>query len=367
MFFSNMVRNQNVLDLCIIFRMGTIEVKELCEHVWYTLLKDKEHIVSAYGGNLNYYIAGSFATHVHTGQYSFNDIDVFVKGSYPNELVDESKCYDIDSSYKLRLRKKDGSLWQKYFQCEDLKVNIIIVSGCNGLEHLINFFDVNSCQVGYEMDIRNGSMGKVAYTDFYKDFLQSRILKVVSFHTPASSFFRLINKSIELKLPRKMGAGLLMKLKWNIESKKTLNKGLFEKVNRILCTELGCNKFYAVMRNFDFNIIGPSEEEKNVDFYDNGEPGEYSASMSYLLKNGCGIEFFFHGNKDNDVHFSCINGDSDSFVRFSRLITVYGPYAAFEKDDLELTCIDYLLHNESPSAIDAHNFLISELVKFKYY
>ena len=87
---------------CIIFKMGTIEVKELCEHVWYTLLKDKEHIVSVYGDKLKYFIAGSFATHVDTGQYSFNDIDVFVMGFdvETNHLVDTTKCYDIESSYK---------------------------------------------------------------------------------------------------------------------------------------------------------------------------------------------------------------------------------------------------------------------------
>lgn len=349
--------------------MGTIEVKELCEHVWYTLLKDKEHIVSVYGDKLKYFIAGSFATHVDTEQYLFNDIDVFVMGFdvETNHLVDTTKCYDIDSSYKLRLREKDGSLWKKYPQCEDLKVNIIIVSGCNGLNHLINFFDINSCQVGYEIDIRNGKMGDVVHTVFYEKFLRTRILEVVSFNTPASSLFRLINKSYELNLPRKIDGKLLMKLKWNMESKKTVNKFLFGKVNSILHTEMGGYKYRAVMRNFNFNIIGPSEEEKNVDFYDHGEPGEYSASMSYLIKNGRGIEFLFHGNINNILHFCCINGEFDSFCKFSQMVRVRGPFAALEEDDLHLTCVDYLLHNKSPSAIDAHNFLISELVKFKYY
>lgn len=340
---------------------------DLIEHVWYTLLQE-DRIFRWSGNHLKYFIAGSFATYLHTGQYAFNDIDVFVVMFHPERVheVDNNVCYKIDASFKTILRDRNGSLCLKFPQFKDLKVNIIMVYECSGLDHLIEFFDVNSCQVGYEMDIRDGSLGEVVFTDFYNHFLRTRTLEVVSFHTPAASLFRLMNKSLELDLPSKISANLLMQLKWCVESKKNLNKGLFKKVYNNLFAQMEHLKFHAVRKNFHFNIVGPSEAEKNADFYDHGEPEEYSSSMSFLIKNGCGVEVFFTGDKDNDLQFSCINGDNDSFVRFMKMVEVYGPYAAFEKDELGLTCLDYLMNNQSSSAIHANNFLITELIKIKY-
>ena len=339
----------------------TDELEELKKLVWYTMQVEEKAIHEYLGDEVRYYVAGSFATHIHNKKYPYNDIDVFVV-DHDSEFipkVDSNSSYKVCKSYKVTLKKKNGCTCEKYSNSK-LHVNVVYVIWCSGLRHLLNFFDINCCQIGYEMDMSSGTLSESVCTKNYLDFLQKKVLKVVTFETPATSLLRLYKKSFQLLLPMKLSPLLLMKLKRNQENGKVVNKGLFSQVRSLL--EIN-NSLDVFDKNFDFDILYPSEESMNEDFYEQGEVGEFSASMSFLIKNGCGVALTFKGNIENQIHFSCINGDNDEFRNFKTLIDEIGVVNAFERDELDLSCIDYLLSNESQSAIHTNTFFITRMIE----
>lgn len=345
--------------------MVSDELKQLLKYVWYTLKHEECGIVENHGEILKYFIAGSFATHLdnvgceRNGTYIYNDIDVFVMDSSLESVANSviSECYDIANSYKVRLREANGTVCDRYLP---LKVNIVCVDQCCGLMHLLNFFDINSCQVGYEIDIKSGKLSSRVCTKHYLEFQVTEMLKVVTFNTPATSLFRLMKKSFQMSLPRTLDPMNLMKLKWNNDGGKVVNKGLFEQVRSSLERN---DMLDEVAKNFDYDILYPSEDEINEDLYFRGEEDELSASMSFLIKNGSGIALYFHGNRENEMHFSCINGENDKFRSFQDLVDERGSLAAFEKDELNLSCVDYLLCNPCNNAIHANNYLITQMLE----
>ena len=336
---------------------------KLCELVWFTLQQEEKFMHDWMGNELRYYIAGSFATHVHNGKYKYNDIDVFVI-DFKSELidrVDESQRYEISKSYKVPLKNKNGCIFMSSKFKKKVLVNVVCVTGCSGLQHLLNFFDINCCQIGFELNISNGNLGEVVYTEHYKKFRTSRILEVVTFDTPATSLCRLLKKSHELGLSKQISAVHLLNLKHSHDSCKCVNKGLFREVSGILA--LSGNQDRRLMEYFDTEIISPSEEEINQDFYDHGEYGELSASMSFLIKNGRCVRVTFSGNFRKQFHMTCIHGEVDEFSTFRRLVELNGAMNVFvEKDVMNLSPVDYLLSHSSPFAIQSNNYVITQLL-----
>ncbi|GFH43546.1 predicted protein [Chaetoceros tenuissimus] len=342
--------------------MSTNEVfssSKICELVWCTLKHEETFIHNCLGKELKYYIAGSFATFLHNGKYLYNDIDVFVIDFSTDKIVevDESLSYKIKDSYKVPLKDKDGCIFMNS-KCK--KLNVVFVKQCSSIHHLLKFFDINCCQVGYELNMVNGNLGGVVITEDYKSFLSSRVLEVVTFETPATSLCRLLKKSHDLGLPKKMSAVHLLKLKFSSDSFNCVNRGLFHEVATIMKRDYQKRRF---MEYFNTTIISPSEEEINEDFYDHGEYGELSASMSFLIKNGKGVKVMFEGRIRKMLHYICIHGDVDEFSNFRRLVEKKDVLDVFaEKDDLNLYPIDYLLSHSSSFAIKANNFLITQLL-----
>lgn len=336
---------------------------KICELIWSTLKHEEIFIQNCLGKELKYYIAGSFAAFLHNGKYLYNDIDVFVLDFSSDKIdaVDESQSYKIEESYKVPLKDQDGCIHSNS-KCK--KLNVVFVNQCSSLEHLLKFFDINCCQVGFELNMLNGNLGEVTYTKHYKSFLSSRTLGVVTFETPATSLFRLLKKSHELGLPNRFSAVHLMSLKYSHDSCKCVNKGLFGQVTTILNSDYQKRR---IMKYFDTAIISPSEEEINEDFYDHGEYGELSASMSFLIKNGKGVMVMFTGYMRKMMHYICINGEVDEFNTFRRLVE--GDEALdevlkvfVEKDAMNLYPVDYLLSHSSPFAIQANNYIITQLL-----
>lgn len=106
-----------------------------------------------------------------------------IEYKFMDEEVYECSFYGIDKFYQIESVERNGILnFIKYSSnFEDLKI-------------ILESFDINCCQVGY--DIKNDI---VYYTDDFREFLETGKLKITSCSSPSHSILRLIKKSDELK------------------------------------------------------------------------------------------------------------------------------------------------------------------------
>ncbi len=76
---------------------------------------------------------------------------------------------------------------------DDIYNFITIDSNTNNYNMILKSFDINSCQIGYNLE-----ENKILYTDEYLDFFINKKLKVVSIQSPPNTLCRLVKKNNEL-------------------------------------------------------------------------------------------------------------------------------------------------------------------------
>ncbi|GFH59189.1 predicted protein [Chaetoceros tenuissimus] len=349
---------------------------DICEAVCLTVSLEVEELEESFGYELNHcYVAGSFATHMFFRKYAFNDIDVFILNRSTNMDEDgvHDTNYDILKSYKVPLKDESGSEMM-IDGISSVEVNIVVVTNCCCLQHLINFFDINCCQIGFPINVETGEVGSFVFTNHFDQFVSSRTLKVVMYHTPASSLMRVMNKSSQMKVPLKLSAEHMLKLKWDEDVQKVVQTKLFTRVYTMLQLD---NKENIIRDNFHVELLQRSSEDEEDDIYNavstnestNGDTNNESnieddTSFSFSFsKNGSKVELTFHGNGNNIFHFVCINGEVDDFARFKDLVSMHGYLNAFVKDELMLTPVEYILGSSNRNAIDCNNWLVVKMME----
>lgn len=333
----------------------------ILESLYYTVAAEVEELEESFGYELNQcYVAGSFATHLFFKRYAFNDIDVFIVNPTANPIRDgvHDTNYEIMKSYKVPLNDYYGRE-VKIGSHSKVEVNFVVVTNCCCLAHLIKFFDINCCQVGFKINLETLDAGRFVFTEHFEQFRKSRILKVVAHHTPASSLMRVMNKSSQMNLPYRLSAEHLLKLKWEEDVLKVVQKKLFTRVYTLLQIDQQEN---IIQDNFNVEVLERLSEEEDNDSYNGSNSDETSFSFSFL-KKGAKVEITFHGNRNNLFHFACINGDVDKFTRFKTLIEENGALNALVRDELMLTSLDYILGSSERTAIDCNNFVIVKLME----
>lgn len=313
---------------------------------------------------LKYYIAGSFATHLYCSEgtanqdhsFPFNDIDIFVHDTSAANN-DEQDGYTIVSSYKTVYHSRGIQTGPNSTTCncfpreKRCPVNFILVKNCRDLSHLIAHFDINCCQVGYELDITSGHLSEPITTQDFNDFLLSKMLKVVKLKCPAASLLRMLKKHIQLSLPFHVTPSLVYALIDN--TNELVSKDMYDNTFKLLQMK---GKHELFNSNFDVqetnltlgshdNSDGSVSSYSLVDSSDGEEPG----SSTFNGPSVC-IRFR-HANRCFPVKFILFQYKGHNVKELLQYLNQHGVLQALVKDDFGNSALDYLLHWNKSNAM----------------
>ncbi len=142
-------------------------------------------------------VANSLLSIIDGIEYPINDIDIFITDSIDNYtklnsiiLGDESDDYSYTSIQQLNY-----DVFKSY-RCELFNYIFIRMNTIDPEElSIIESFDINCCQIGIDLISK-----RLVTTPEFDDFIENRILKCVTFNTPAHTVLRLVQKSKDLQL-----------------------------------------------------------------------------------------------------------------------------------------------------------------------
>lgn len=134
-----------------------------------------------------------------------NDIDIY----HLDRVIDQVETEDFKT--KQSFRKKDKVVYEDYsgisinYKCSGFYLienvsmdgifnNINYISNSNNPQIIIESFDINCCQVGYDIET-----DKFYWTKAFEDFLKNGELKLINLSSPSHSAIRLVKKKKELK------------------------------------------------------------------------------------------------------------------------------------------------------------------------
>lgn len=315
--------------------------------------------------SLQYCFAGSFATHFDLSRppsdynayhnaapnpsnetiFPYNDIDVFVMGANNSADTDTSVKYEILSSVKLDLKLKTDAqctcgCYNRFDEEHPLHLNVILVSGCKDLHHLINYFDINCCQIGYVYDFLTSKLVNRTTTSAYDEFLSSRKLKVVNTYTPTRSFCRLLRKRIDLNYPILWTPQFICSLFYN-STGNLVEKHWFERLRDDL-QERG--EYYFIQDYFQIQYFEDSSHRRRsprlaaLRRQQNNE--EYGSSMSFTIK-GPRYVLKFRGSPLEKVHKLCMKGNFHLLKE--KCQSQGGLHIMYKPDRFGITPIQYFL------------------------
>lgn len=132
-----------------------------------------------------------------------NDIDIFIF-KYSNETLNEfydrkRKNPSIDSSLNIEDYSNILYFENDYYisflkeERKDIFNIITIESNTKDYSMILKSFDINSCQIGYDLETK-----EVLFTDNYLDFFINKQLKVVNIQSPPNTLCRILKKNLEL-------------------------------------------------------------------------------------------------------------------------------------------------------------------------
>ena len=177
-----------------------------------------------------------------------NDIDIFTIDSIKNELSSKYEKWTWDSNgtqteiheyhgvvyrtkrnkfYSINKVERDGIF--NYISCE---------SSINDYQLIIDSFDINCCQIGYDLET-----GKIYTTPDFQEFLETGELKITSPNSPCHTAMRLLKKRDEL------GAKLNIEEEFNI-----LTTVLNNRSNDIVRIYFG-DKYYQVYLQYSNELL----------------------------------------------------------------------------------------------------------------
>lgn len=327
--------------------------------------------------NAEFYIAGSFATHYdlsappsdynaieqrntrdqyipHTipsrqDIFHYNDIDIFVVNPDNALLADRNERYSVRHSYHLNLYLNNPT--QRSCGCiqrhdQSPKLNIIILDNCCDLEHLISFFDINSCQVGYKLDLQRDTIEERTVTNAYRDFVQTRVLKaVVHNHKPVVTYCRILRKHSELNCPMKLTAPQISNVyrssMFNFQNE--VEEPTFTKIMDYLALK---NENYFLQDYFDIEFLPADEEDED-------------GSVSFRL-SGPRYKLRFQGCTREPNHFYCLQGQSEPLFK---TISTGNWEIAFQKDQLGITPLEYLINSKTPNCFQNYGECFLEILR----
>lgn len=317
--------------------------------------------------SIQYCFAGSFATHFDLSRppsdynpyhnegmntapnppnetiFPYNDIDVFIM-RINNSDADTSVRYEILNSLKLDLKLRTDAqctcgCYNRNDEEHPLHLNVIVVSGCKDLLHLINYFDINCCQIGYTYDFQTSKLVNRTTTSAYDEFLSSRKLKVVNTYTPTRSFCRLLRKRIDLNCPILWTPQFICSL-FNNSAGHLLEKHWFERLRDDL-QERG--EYYFIQDYFRIQYFEDSSHRRRsprlaaLRRQENNE--EHGSSMSFTIK-GPRYVLKFQGFRLEKMHKLCMKGN---LHLLERCISEEGLHIMCKPDRFGITPIQYFL------------------------
>lgn len=323
------------------------------------------------------YIAGSFATHYdlsappldynaleqrntrdhyrpHTiplrqDIFHYNDIDVFVVNPDNALLADRTERYSVRHSYNLNLylnhptHRTCGCI-QRHDQSPQL--NVIVLDNCCDLEHLISFFDINACQIGFKLNLRSDAIEERTVTNAYNDFVQTRVLKaVVHNHKPVITYCRMLRKHCELNYPIHLTAAQVSNIYRSsiINFHNEVKESTFTKIMNFLALS---NENHLLQDYFDIEFLPEDEENEN-------------GSVSFRL-SGPRYKLTFQGCTREPYHWYCLQGNSKPLVQTIR----DGNWeVAFQKDQLGITPLEYLINSRTPDSFQNYAQCFTEILR----
>lgn len=145
---------------------------------------------------------------------SLNESEVREKQHYADK---EAYLYDDYSGVHSGYRTKEFYVID-HVERDGILNTIYYDSGNPCPETILKSFDINCCQVGYDIDT-----GKFHWTHQFEDFLNNKKLQIVNLGSPAHTAIRLVKKSHELNC--NFDEVDLDMIEWCIESKRFLDSG----------------------------------------------------------------------------------------------------------------------------------------------
>ena len=133
-----------------------------------------------------------------------NDVDIY----HLDRVIDQVETEDFKK--KQSFRKKDKVVYEDYsginieYKCtgfyliENVSIdgifnNINYIANTNDPQIIIESFDINCCQVGYDI-----KTDKLYWTKAFEEFLKNGELRLINLSSPAHSAIRLVKKKKDL-------------------------------------------------------------------------------------------------------------------------------------------------------------------------